>query len=239
MTDQLRTKSALQSPSEGTIIWACRTRALQINRHSHPLHCQSTLDKLQVCVLVYSIVALVLLKQIAELVHVQLMEGIEFLVRWLLIPLHRNWLSNCGEGTKWRTTHSESVYVLILQYLWCYWRTVTLKLNGLVMFTVIDTVAQNPQKYAVSAVTTICMYCTTKRFTHLLYGWVFYKAWDQRSTGKCHARGRGAGRYPWCFAAFPVSTEARFLLSFPLDQTLRSPQKRRPAPDEHWKSRYF
>lgn len=52
------------------------------------------------CVLVHSIVAFVLLKQIAEFIHVQLVEGIKFLARWLLILLHPNWPSNCREVTR-------------------------------------------------------------------------------------------------------------------------------------------
>lgn len=100
----------VESQLKGTMI--CSTRVL-INRHSNPLHHQSALNKVQVCVLVHSIVAFVLLKQIAEFIHVQLVEGIKFLTRWLLIPLHPNWPSNCREVTGWRTTHSDSVYFMI------------------------------------------------------------------------------------------------------------------------------
>lgn len=113
-------KFRLAEPNKGIIIWACRSRALPINRHSQPLHCQSALDKLKVCVPVHPVVALVLFKQITEFVHVHVMEGIELLGRWLLIPLHWNWPPNWGEGANWRTTHSESVSFLILQYVWCF-----------------------------------------------------------------------------------------------------------------------
>ena len=52
------------------------------------------------CVLVHSVVALVLLKQIAEFVHVQLVEGIKVLGRWFLVLLHLNWPSDCTETRK-------------------------------------------------------------------------------------------------------------------------------------------
>lgn len=194
------------------IIWACRSRALQINRHSHPLHCQSALDKFKVCVPVHPIVALVPFKQITEFVHVHVMEGIEFLGRWFLIPLHWNWLPNWGEVANWRTTHSESVSFLMLQYVWCF--------GGLLLSRCccVTQLQWSIHRYTVHSLQLQpAAHCTANLFTHLLYRWVFYKAWDQRSTGKCHVHGREAGRYPWFSAAVPVSTEAKFLLSFPLD----------------------
>lgn len=57
---------------------------------------QSSLDKVEMYVLVHSVVAFVLLKQTAELIHVVLVEGIQFLSRWLLIPLHSDWPPNCS-----------------------------------------------------------------------------------------------------------------------------------------------
>lgn len=70
--------------------------------------------------------------------------------------------------------------------------------------------------------------------THRQYGWVFCRAWDQRSTGKYHVRGREAGRCPWRFEASPVSIVAKFHECLTLDQTPRFPQKRRLVPDEHY-----
>lgn len=87
-------------------------QALEINI-VQILHPQSSLDKDQVCVLVYSIVHFVLLKQIAEFVHVQLVEGIKLLSCWPLVPLHPDWPANCREVKRCRrTTHAQSVYFM-------------------------------------------------------------------------------------------------------------------------------
>lgn len=50
------------------------------------------------CVLVYSIVAFVLVKQIAKLLHVQLMERVQFLCCRLLVLLHTDRPPNWKEG---------------------------------------------------------------------------------------------------------------------------------------------
>lgn len=71
---------------------------LQINSHRHFRWFQSTLDKVQMYVLVYSIVAFVLVKQIAELLHVQLMQRVQFLGRRLPVLLHRDRPSHWKEG---------------------------------------------------------------------------------------------------------------------------------------------
>lgn len=52
-------------------------------------------------VLVYAIVAFVLVKQFAELVHVELMERVQFLCRRLLVLLHTDWPPNWKEDTYW------------------------------------------------------------------------------------------------------------------------------------------
>lgn len=75
----------------------------------------SSSDKVQVNVLVHSIVAFMLLKQIAEFVHVQLVEGIELLSCWLLILLHLNWPSNCREVKK---VQDNTLRVSALYDLW-------------------------------------------------------------------------------------------------------------------------
>lgn len=55
------------------------------------------------CIFVHAVVALVFLKNVAELVHVQLVEGVELLGCWLFVPLHPNGSSNCKEVTRCRT----------------------------------------------------------------------------------------------------------------------------------------
>lgn len=64
-------------------------------------------------VLVYSVVAFVLLKQIAEFVHVQLMESINVLSCRLFILHHSNGLPHCREATGCRATTVYFIYCLM------------------------------------------------------------------------------------------------------------------------------
>lgn len=75
-----------------------------------------------------------------------------------------------------------------------------------ILQVIIDPIAQNQKTNSVQSQGNCILHPHrwTKLFTHLLYWWVFCKAWDQRSTGRCHERGREAGRCPWRSAAVPV-----------------------------------
>lgn len=61
---------------------------------SPPCFCS---NKVQVYVFIHAVVAFMLLKQTAELVHVQLVEAVELLGCWLLVLLHCDWTSDCRE----------------------------------------------------------------------------------------------------------------------------------------------
>lgn len=101
--DSVRTSILAAFPTYSTDTGVCLVAeppAFLINMHSNKLHHQSSSDKVQVCVLVHAVVAFVLLEQVAELVHVQLVQGIQFLGRRLPVPLHPNWPSDCREVTR-------------------------------------------------------------------------------------------------------------------------------------------
>lgn len=94
------------SPPLKASIW---TWALDINSRSIPCLLGSRSDKVQMNILVYSIVAFVLIEQTAELVHVQLVEGVEFLAGRLLLLLHLDRPANCREATRCRAACWEPV----------------------------------------------------------------------------------------------------------------------------------
>lgn len=80
---------------------------MAINRHYEApslstslLSPESSSDEVEVCVFVHSIVLFVLVKQLAELVHVPLVQDIDVLHCRLLFLLHPDWLPHCQEGQR-------------------------------------------------------------------------------------------------------------------------------------------